>query len=84
MSEIVPKYPGSVSNNAIGFWPSTRSNSAKVIPIGTPVAASISGDNQIGSRPAKTSALSTERCAVRLNATLSPGLPSARITAWFA
>ena len=54
------------------------------MPIGTPVAASISGDSHKGSSPAKTSALRTERCAVRLKATLSPGFPSARITAWFA
>ena len=37
------------------------SNSLTGIPMGTPVAASISGANQIGSRPANTSALKTER-----------------------
>ena len=52
--------------------------------MGTPVALSMSGVSQRGSSPAKTSALKTDRCAVRLIATLSPGFPSARITAWFA
>ena len=61
ISESVPRYPGSVSNNAIGFSGSTRSNSLTGIPIGTPVALSISGVSQSGSRPAKTSALKTDR-----------------------
>ena len=81
ISESVPRYPGSVSKSAIGFWGSTRSNSESGIPSGTPVAESISGVSQSGSRPARTSALKTDRCAVRLSATLSPGFPSARITA---
>ena len=84
ISESVPRYPGSVSKSAMGFSGSTRSNSPTGIPIGTPVSESISGESHSGSRPAKTSALKTERCAVRLIATLSPGFPSARITAWFA
>ena len=52
--------------------------------MGTPVALSISGLIQIGSNPAKTSALRTERCAVRETATLSPGFPKAKMIAWFA
>ncbi|CAB5055524.1 unannotated protein [freshwater metagenome] len=44
----------------------------------------MSGVSQIGSRPARTKALKTERCAVRESATLSPGLPSAKMIAWFA
>ena len=76
-SDNVPKYPGSVNKSAIGFWSIIFSNSLTGIPMGTPVAASISGDNQIGSKPAKTSALKTERCAVRESATLSPGFPRA-------
>ena len=60
-SESVPRYPGSVSNTAIGFSSNALASSAASIPIGTPVATSISGDIQIGSRPARTSALKTER-----------------------
>ncbi len=62
----------------------TFSNSATVIPVGTPVATSICGDNQMGSNPANTSALRIERCAVRESATLSPGFPRAKIIAWLA
>ena len=65
----------------MGFSLSARCNSVTAIPIGTPVALSSSGFIQIGSRPAKTNALKTERCAVRETATLSPGFPSARMTA---
>ena len=59
----------------------TRSSSETGIPIGTPVAASISGVNQIGSNPVSTNALNTDRCAVRESATLSPGFPSAKMIA---
>ena len=83
-SEIVPRYPGSVRRTAMGFSLSARLSSLTPIPIGTPVAPSISGDIQMGSSPASTSALNTERCAVRETATLSPGFPRAKMIAWFA
>ena len=58
---------------AIGFSARALCNSVTAIPIGTPVALSISGLIQIGSRPASTRALKTDLCAVRETATLSPG-----------
>ena len=83
-SEIVPKYPGSVSKIAMGFCASARSTSDSGIPIGNPVDWSMSGDIQIGSRSAKTRALKIDLCAVLDNATLSPGSPNARTIAWLA
>ena len=56
-------------------------NSAKAMPIGTPVAWSISGASQIGSKPARTSALKTDRWAVLETAIFSPGFPSAKMIA---
>ena len=47
----------------------TRSSSETGIPVGIPVALSISGVNQIGSRPVSTRALKTDLCAVRETAT---------------
>ena len=83
-SESVPRYPGSVKSRATGPCSTIFSNSATEVPVGTPVAVSIWGESHIGSNPAKTSALNTERCALRVSATLSPGFPRAKMMAWLA
>ena len=84
VSPYVPTYCGSVTRTATadGASASAPATTSALTASGSPVRGSTEGVTQVGTRSARTSPRSIERCRVRPTTTRSPGRPTVRARAW--
>ena len=65
-----------------GARASAASSASGVTPWAIPSSSSYSGDTKLAIPPLSTSPSTTEACELRCTSTWSPGLASARVSAW--